>query len=81
MPKTNHDRCYVDKRDYTVTPGDHTRGKHGAAQKKRGLKKYIISRLRFKQKALAKVLLKDPGAQTHDYHNPNVTAHIHKSQV
>lgn len=49
MPKTNHNRNFVDERDYSVPPGDWTCGKHGAARNKRGLKKYKNSRARFKQ--------------------------------
>jgi hypothetical protein len=49
MPKTNHNRNFVDERDYTCPPGDHCRGKHGAAKKKRGEKKFRRSRQRFHQ--------------------------------
>lgn len=51
MPKTNHERGFSDKRDYTVPPGDHCRGKHGAAKKRRGEKKFRRSRQRFHQNA------------------------------
>ena len=49
MPKTNHNRNFVDEKDYTTPPGDHCRGKHGAAKDKRGGKKFRRSRLRVHQ--------------------------------
>jgi len=47
MPKTNHHREFVDQKDYTCPPGDFCKGKHGAAKKARGIKKFFNSRTRF----------------------------------
>jgi hypothetical protein len=47
MPKTNHERNFKDTRDYATPPGNFTRGKHGAAQNRRGAKKFTNSRNRF----------------------------------
>lgn len=58
MPKTNHNRNFQDKRDYSVPSGDWCRGKHGAAKDKRGAKKFKRSRLRFQQNLELKTQVK-----------------------
>jgi len=47
MPKTNHRRGFKDEKDYSTPPGDFTNGKHGAANNRRGAKKFANSRTRF----------------------------------
>jgi len=60
MPKTNHERDFVDERDYRSDGRDNTRGKHGQARKKAGAKKFRRSRQRFNQNnELVKAIL-DP---------------------
>lgn len=46
MPKINHNRGFIDERDYTVPAGDWACGKHGAANQRRGAKKGINRRNR-----------------------------------
>lgn len=62
MPKTNHPREFVDQKDYTCPPGDFCKGKHGAAKKARGIKKFFNSRTRFhiKQQLIKAII--DPEA-------------------
>lgn len=62
MPKTNHERGFVDERDYRTPPGDFCRGKHGAAKDKRGEKKFRRSRLRFHQNQETMKLVYDEDA-------------------
>lgn len=63
MPKTNHNRNFIDCRNYSVNEinrwskqgltargFDWTNGKRGAARARRGLKKYVKSRKRFADK-------------------------------
>lgn len=56
MSKTNHQRNFVDTKDYSVPPGDHVNGKHGAAKKRKGYKKFLNSRNRFHQNSIIQKL-------------------------
>lgn len=60
MPKTNHPREFVDQKDYTCPPGDFCKGKHGAAKKSRGIKKFFNSRTRFHAKQQLVKAIIDP---------------------
>jgi hypothetical protein len=41
VPKTNHNRDFIDERDYSVPAGDWACGKQGARNQRRGAKKGV----------------------------------------